>query len=135
MQFLALLEGWEEQPYFWWGHGTGTSKVVRSVEQPWAYELTYVALLFHTGIIGIFLYASGIAWMYWKGIQMIRTGLVLGMYMVPLPVAKSCFLIANGTNPYLEKYDYLWIVFLPPAYINYNLIHRQPIEPQHAADS
>ena len=48
--------------------------------------------------------------------------------LAPLTVAiltGACtFLIANATNPYLETYDYLWVIFLPLAVVNVLLLGR-----------
>ena len=118
-QLTALLQDWSEHPLFGVGHGVTNSQVVRSDEVRWAYELSYVALLFHTGIIGLFLYSAGILWILWMGVKILRTGGRMSMYMLPIIVGLICFLIANATNPYLEKYDFMWVVFLPVALINY----------------
>jgi len=47
-----------------------------------------------------------------------RSGHWLGIYMLPVLAGTSCFLIANATNPYLAKFDYIWVIFLPVALIN-----------------
>jgi hypothetical protein len=36
----------------------------------------------------------------------------------------TAFLIANATNPYLERYDYLWVIFLPIAFVNLSLLAK-----------
>jgi len=57
----------------WFGHGYGAvAHVVRSETMPWAYELQYLAMLFHTGIVGTLLYADGIGWVYWQRQRAIR---------------------------------------------------------------
>jgi hypothetical protein len=117
-QFVALISGWEQQPWLGSGHGAPAPGVIRSLEMPWAYELSYVALLYHTGVIGLVLYTAGIGWILWMGLRMVRAGHPLGRLVLPVLVGMCTFLIANATNPYLVKYDYLWIVFLPVAYIN-----------------
>ena len=86
------------------------------------YELSYVALLFHTGIVGFAIYAAAVIWIYRMGLRIIRSGDRIGLYMVPALVGTTCFLIANATNPYLEKFDYIWVIFLPVALINYWLL-------------
>jgi len=91
-------------------------------DQPWAYELSYVALLFHTGIVGLTIYAAAIVWIYRMGLRMIRSGDRIGLYMLPTLVGTTCFLIGNATNPYLEKFDYIWVIFLPVALINHWLL-------------
>ena len=83
-----------------------------------------IPLLFHTGVLGFGAYVSGVIWIYWMGVRMIRSGDRIGLYMLPVLVGMSCFLIANATNPYLEKFDYLLVVFLPIALINFWLLAR-----------
>jgi len=118
-QFFALLRGWADSPLFGAGHGARAIGSLRSVEMPWAYELSYVALLFHTGFVGFLVYASGIVWIYYMAVKIIRSGDRIGVYLLPVMVGLSCFLIGNATNPYLEKFDYIWVIFLPVAFINY----------------
>ena len=122
-QFWALVKEWSESPLFGAGHGASAEGSIRSLEQPWAYELAYLALLFHTGMIGFLAYTAGVAWIFWMGVKIIRLGNRLSLYMLPLLVGCSCFLIGNATNPYLEKFDYIWVIFLPIAFINFWLLN------------
>ena len=125
-QFFALLQNWAAAPVLGAGHGASAAGSLRSISQPWAYELSYLALLFHTGLVGFLTYSAGVVWIYWMGIRMIRSGERAGLFMIPILVGLSCFLIGNATNPYLEKYDLMWVVFLPVAFINHWLLHRRP---------
>ena len=120
-QFSALVSGWLENPIFGAGHGTSV-RVIRSNEQPYAYELSYLALLFHTGLVGFLLYASGVIWIFYNGVRLIQSGDELAKRGLPVYVGTACFLIANATNPYLEKFDYMWVIFLPLAFINVRLL-------------
>lgn len=116
-QALALWHGWQARP--WLGHGHGAvAVVIRNEERPWQYELSYLALLFHTGIVGILLYASCIAWIYWQGLQVIRYSDSYGAWMLASLTGTSAILIAHATNPYLYTLDSMWSVFLPVAIIN-----------------
>ncbi len=124
-QFIALLQEWSESPLLGAGHGAVARGSLRSYETPWAYELSYLALLFHAGLVGFSLYSAAVAWMFWMGFRMIRSGDRLGLYMLPVLVGTSCFLIANATNPYLEKFDYMWVIFLPVALVNFWLLGRE----------
>jgi hypothetical protein len=124
-QFFPLLGGWSESPLFGSGHGASAAGSIRSDEMPWAYELSYLALLFHTGMVGFIAYASGIVWIFWKGLRIIRLGNHYSLYMLPLLVGFSCFLLGNASNPYLEKFDYMWVIFLPVAFINFWLLERR----------
>jgi len=125
IQFFALLHGWYENPIFGAGLGASAYGSIRSESMPWAYELSYLALLFQAGVVGLLTYATGITWIYWMGIRIIREGSILGRMMLPILVGLSSFLIANATNPYLGKFDGIWPIFLPLAIINYWLVQRQ----------
>jgi hypothetical protein len=126
-QFLALIEGWSAQPLFGSGHGAPAPGVIRSDTTPWAYELSYVSLLYHTGIIGTLLYSSGVAWIGYMSYRIARRGWSEAPAMVATLVGASSFLVANATNPYLEKYDYLWVIFLPLAFVNCYLTSQRPV--------
>lgn len=121
-QYAALLDGWANSPFFGAGMGAVAEGSIRSLEMPWSYELYFLSLLFHTGIVGIAAYAIGIGWIVFHGLRIVRRDPVLRLYMIPVLVAMICFLIASNTNPYLGKFDYLWVVFLPVAIINHYLL-------------
>lgn len=123
-QFFALLDGWQQNPLFGAGHGASVTGSLRSIDMPWAYELSYVALLFHTGLVGFLVYGAGVIWIFWMGLKIMRSGHWLGIYMLPVLIGTFCFLIANATNPYLAKFDYLWVIFLPVALINTWLLDK-----------
>jgi hypothetical protein len=125
-QFLALVDGWLQQPVFGSGQGAPAPGFIRSVETPWSYELTYLALLYHTGIVGFVVYTAGLFWTFLKSRQIARTGWPQAPYLVATLVGTASFVLANATNPYLEKYDSIWVLFLPIAFINVWLIetHR-----------
>ena len=91
---------------------------------PWAYELTYLALLFHTGAVGTFLYVACVGWIYWQGVQVIRHSAMYGPWMLAVLTGVSGLLIANATNPYLAKFDFMWVLFLPLAIINRHLLEK-----------
>ena len=38
--------------------------------------------------------------------------------LVPAMTGLLCFLIASATNPYLARFDAIWIVFWPLAIVN-----------------
>ena len=62
-QFRALYEGIANTPLF--GSGAGAAaEYSRSSEQPWAYELSYVAFIFHYGILGFMIYLFGIIYIF-----------------------------------------------------------------------
>lgn len=118
-QYNALVNGWKESPVFGNGLGASASASIRDDSAPWAYELSYIALLFQTGLVGIFIYGGSIIWIIYKSIKIMREQSSLAVFMLaPQIVGLICFLIINASNPYLAKFDYLWTIFLPLATIN-----------------
>jgi len=116
-QYASLLAGWADSP--WFGNGLGASaSIIRSDDLPWAYELFYVALLFHNGMLGVMIYGLAILWLFGAGVRVMASNLQSQPILLPLLTALGCFLIASASNPYLSKFDYLWIIFLPLAAIN-----------------
>lgn len=122
-QALALWGAFENSPLI--GQGLGaTVHVIRSDEQPWAYELWYIALLMNVGLVGFCVYAIGVGWVVVRGSTLAQRDPEFARLFVPQMAALSGFIIMTGTNPYLGKFDYLWIIFLPVALINAYLTHR-----------
>jgi hypothetical protein len=117
-QSLALVKGWLEAPLLGSGHGMPAPDVIRSEETPWAYELTYLAMLYHTGVVGTLAYASGLAWIGAMSYRIARSGWSEAPALMATLSGTVIFLAANATNPYLEKYDYVWVIFLPVAFVN-----------------
>lgn len=117
-QAAALLAGWIEEPVLGAGLGSVASGVVRSLEQPWAYELSYLALLFQVGLVGVALYAYGALWTLSQCRRVLRDGGPLAAPLAAVLVGSGSFLLANATNPYLQKFDSLWVLFLPLAVVN-----------------
>lgn len=123
-QFRVLVDQWTRSPLFGAGHGASAASLLRSEEMPWAYELSYVALLYQTGLVGLIAYAAGIAWMFTMGLKLLRSGHPHGRLLAPVLAGTALFLVGNATNPYLVKYDYLWVIFLPVGMINHWLLIR-----------
>ncbi|MDA8088008.1 MAG: hypothetical protein M0Z75_15075 [Nitrospiraceae bacterium] len=121
-QYRALMGAWSRRPLFGAGHGAVDWESVRNYKMPWSYELSYLALLFHVGIVGFSIYGIGVLWIIWKAVGIIRSGDRMGLYMLPVLVGMICYLVVNATNPFLEKFDNLWVLFLPLALINYNYL-------------
>ena len=124
-QYLALMDGWKQAPYIGRGLGASAHKSIRDEKGVWGYELSYVDLLFETGIFGLLAYAAGMFWLFWSGIKIVREGGAGGKFMVPILVGLTAYLISNATNPKLNFFDSLWTLFLPLAVINYWLLARE----------
>lgn len=129
-QYMAMMEGWQDNPFIGNGLGASAHASIRSDTQPWAYELSYMYLLFETGVLGSAAYAIGITWIYWSGIMIIKRGGAGAQFMVPTLVGLTGMLVANATNPYLSGFDGMWSIFLPLAFINHWLLTYESQEPR-----
>lgn len=121
-QFIAMISSWQENPFFGKGHGAFAVGAKGSGGQPWAYELQYVAILFQTGIVGFLIYFGSIIWLVYKAVLISKNNSEIGKLAIPATVALLSFLVANATNPYLLKFDYLWTLFFLAAIVNVGLI-------------
>lgn len=117
-QASALFKGFMEFPLIGSGFGIGVGDVVRSDASPWQYELTYVLMLYNTGILGSALYIICIGMIYLYFIKLLKNRPHYNSITLSVLTAFTCFIIANATNPYFESYDYMWMLYLPVAYIN-----------------
>lgn len=117
-QASLLLAGWRSYPLIGAGLGATLPGLTRSAEQPWAYELSYLALLFQTGVVGVAVYSYGLLWIYRRMRAVVAAGGRLAYLAIPVTTGMTTFLVANASNPYLAKFDALWVLFLPIALIN-----------------
>jgi hypothetical protein len=124
-QFIALVDGWIRQPLMGYGHGSGVSSVIRDPDAPWSYELSYVALLYQVGVVGFSVYALSLIWLFSRCLQIVRRHPIEAGLLLPMLIGLTGFLIANATNPYLLKFDYLWTIFLPVCFLNSLLVKYQ----------
>jgi O-antigen ligase len=117
LQFYSILDSVSESPFL--GSGAGAvAGYVRNPYMPWAYELHYLSVLFHFGLVSLFLYALGClavlggVVLYWRHAS--RMGNVRSaIASASLLAGVIGFLVGAGTNPYLAKFDYMWVIFLP----------------------
>ena len=121
-QASGLLRSFSENPFFGTGLGTGSRYVIRSHDVAGSYELSYLAILFQSGIVGSIIYFGLLIYLIWKLFRLIN---VENKFITPHLIGVICFLIANASNPYLAAFDHLWTIFLPMGIINYCLIHNQ----------
>lgn len=111
-QFYSLMDDFFRHPIF--GNGLGfVSKMVRDPAMPWAYELTYVKLLASFGIVGFFVY--GII-LFMLTINLIKKDKT--KEIIPFIFSTIIMLIANFSNPYLTRFDNMWIIFIPLIIFN-----------------
>lgn len=124
-QFNALLDGWMQSPLIGAGHGSMAADKQGNELQPWAYELQYLALLFQMGVVGFFVYLSSVMWLIYHMIRLSKRYSDLAQLLIPMAVGLLSFLTMNATNPYLGKFDYLWVIFLPLGLVNVGLLREQ----------
>lgn len=129
-QMHNLINGWFEVPLLGAGHGASLSDYRRSELEPWAYEQTFFALLFQTGLIGTIAYFLEILWIFFMGLKIARKSEKVSLYIIPSLVGTTCFLVANSSNPYLYAFDHLWTLFVTVIVINVFLL-----EPNASAES
>ena len=117
-QFNSLMEGFWQYPAV--GQGAGAvASYVRTPDMPWAYELFYVSMLFQYGVIGFSMYVIGVAMLVMFLMKQVRLKGRASFEFYYLAGFIS-FLLATATNPYLAKFDYMWVIFIPVAMLNYN---------------
>ena len=124
-QFKYLNSAWLNN--FWFGKGIGSSvDMIRDKNMPWAYELSYNALLMQIGILGFFIYLIGVLYLViqLRQITIHNRNNIYGIIIGAINISLLCFLIANATNPYLMKFSSLWVLFLPVGIINYYKVYK-----------
>jgi O-Antigen ligase len=125
-QFDALMRGIVEAPLF--GHGAGAvADYLRSDEMPWAYELFFLSIIFQYGIFGFLLYALGVAFICLHLISSVKNKgrSSFEFYFLSGFIA---FMAATASNPYLGKFDYMWVLFIPYAIINLKFVSTKKME-------
>jgi hypothetical protein len=127
-QFTLLMRSWAEKPLFGWGYGAVSQYIIRSDLTPFIYELSYIALLFQTGIFGFLTYMSLIAWIYYKFSKLSKhVSPAINNYSIAILVGLTTFLLSNATNPYLYAFDHMWALFYPLLVINTLILKKEKI--------
>lgn len=121
MQFRSMFKDFVDNPLFGCGMGY-VSSYIRTPDHPWEYELVYNYLLSVVGIIGFTIYLGSVLWIYFKSYKLAKRNELYASILYPQIGGLFSFLVINATNPYLLKFDFLWILFLPVVSINTILI-------------
>ncbi len=118
IDFQQLIQRWQSSPIF--GVGIGFTITEASVErvQDIGVELQYVQYLAAVGIFGISIFIFYLSWIIKSLISISNLDNFYSYRLLPLAAGMISMLSANATNPYLAKFDYFWIIFLPLSYIN-----------------
>ncbi len=117
MQFKSLTNDFLQHPIF--GRGQGyVSSFVSTPESPSEYEMSYSYMLGGKGLVGAFIIFGSYFIVLLKSIRAIRRSKELAGFVLPPILGLICLSIMNITNPYLNKFDFLWIFFLPIIVLN-----------------
>ena len=117
MQFKSLTDDFLNYPIF--GRGQGfVSAFISTQESPSEYEMTYSYMLGAKGIIGALIIFSSYSIILLKSVKAIRVNESLAGLLLPPIFGLLCVAIMSITNPYLNKFDFLWIFFLPIINLN-----------------
>jgi hypothetical protein len=129
-QARVLISGFLEAPFF--GHGSGTvASMIRDPLHPWRYELSYFALLYHNGLVGFLIYATGVGWIFIRGTALLRID--QSTSILALLAGLLAMLVAYATNPYFDAFDILWTIFIPAIFVD--LFARLPTHAKHGVSS
>jgi len=119
-QIEKILAESNRNPVLGVGFGNDIATHVRDPQHPWRFELTYFALLFQTGVLGMCLYGL-------VGVQLIGLSRDAwnqgGDVILPFIIGMCGGLVAAATNPYLNYGTGQWIIFLPVALFNVVLVN------------
>ena len=115
IQFRSLISGWLENPLMGAGFGTNV-EVVRSTDYLGLYELSYIAMLFQTGIVGTTIYLSLYSWLIMKLIKIYI--LTKDPSVLSFCMGTIAMFTANFSNPYIDSFDGLFFIFFSLAIIN-----------------
>jgi hypothetical protein len=126
LQFISMLREIEISPIFGSGAGAAAS-YIRDPMMPWAYELHYISIIFSFGMLGFIIYSSGIIWIFFMLFLLVkkyysRNDIECTINYLSLLAGFMCFIISAATNPYLVKFDYMWVIFVPFALISEEML-------------
>lgn len=124
IQFKSLLTGWQERPFFGAGFGAN-AEIVRSDIYLGLYELSYVALLFQTGVTGFIIYMGLYTWLIYKLVSIYK--ITANTEILSFCVGTIVIFIANFSNPYIDSFDGLFFIFFGLAIINKYEINKENI--------
>ena len=135
-QHLALVAGFLDYPVFGSGFG-GLVEIIRSVERPWTFELTYSKLLFNSGLVGVISLAVFFGTFLLHLFSRIRATHSNQLTFVPLLVGFFSVILAAGSNPYLSSFDFLFVMSVIPLMLNLNasVVVGRGFESQNAAEA
>jgi hypothetical protein len=110
----ALIEKWKESPILGFGFGGTAGNYIRNPKTPFAYELSYVTKLMNIGIVGLSIYLFFIVYIITKLAIQLKNN--YAFYLATI-TGFIIILIANSSNPYLDSFEYMWMIYLQVLFI------------------
>jgi hypothetical protein len=110
----ALMNKWRQRPLFGFGFGGTANNYIRNPKTPWAYELSYVTKLMNIGIIGMGIYFLYIVFLVLKLSYHLKNNYVFFLSAI---TGFLTILIANSSNPYLDSFEYMWMIYFQVLFI------------------
>lgn len=113
-QRIEYISGWLDSPLFGHGLGTGTPYFREGL---WIddkeIELTYISMLYQTGIVGVFLFASIVIYSMSGIIKKIKSGYISSVDGLPYLIGLIGILLGAEADPYLFTMGCIWMLYLP----------------------
>lgn len=110
-QFDFLLSGFYDSYFF--GNGFGAVAGYQRSSKGWQYELQYMAWLFQGGLVVTFIYAITLLFVFFVILKstLSRSSMANQVYFT-ITMSLSVVFLSNATNPYLSKFDMMWVFSL-----------------------
>ena len=120
-QVNTLRKEISARPFFGQGLGYVSTDCVRSEQQPWRFELTYLGMALDLGLVGVAIF--GLVYLRW--VKIAFSALLPRQETVPILCGSAFFLICSASNPYILAVEYLWIYFIP--FLLARLVHGRSV--------
>jgi hypothetical protein len=122
IQYKFLLNGFYDN--YMIGNGFGSVAGYQRSSKGWQYELQYMAWLFHGGLIVTFTYTLTLAFMFFVILKSTLSKVSNSnqiYFMITMSI--GAVFLSNATNPYLSKFDMMWVFSL----LVYCFIHSKKV--------
>lgn len=104
LQYNSLMNMWQEN--FLIGHGLGAhTDLIRNIQKPSSYELFYLSLLNQIGVIGLLFFVD-----YFNRFVLFQSS---NIFVRSVQYGIIAVLISSFTNPYFDRFDFLFLIFIP----------------------
>lgn len=112
-QLKGLVRGIAKRPFLGHGFGAAAAGLGNRGATPWRYELWYLGLAYHLGLLALAVLMSMPVAAWWQRFRRWTAGNpMVSNDWIPLAVAATAWPLA-GTNPYLATFGGQFILFVP----------------------